>query len=166
MRKNAIGLIILGVFIVIQFIRPGRSVPAVDPAQDIRQVLQPPAEVSSLLKDACYDCHSYETKYPWYSQIAPVSWWLANHINEGREQANFSTFGALSAEDRAEVLEEAAEYVGNGEMPLDSYTWMHPEAKLNDGQRKLLVDWFNGAGGEGAQEVGAQGNEPEAGEED
>ncbi len=149
--KKIIGFALLGVIVVIQLIRPDQSNPPIDPALDIRQVLQPPADVHAVLKDACYDCHSNETQYPWYSQIAPVSWWLADHIQEGREHLNFSTFGNLAMKDRAEAMEEAAEEVQKGEMPLASYTWTHPAARLNADQRNLLVNWLN-ANGEGRAE--------------
>lgn len=143
MKKNIL-LALLGLLVVIQFIRPDTSTPAVDAAQDFCQMLQPPAEVETLLKVACYDCHSHETRYPWYNQIAPVSWWLANHVREGREHVNFSTFGALSAHDRAEVLEEAVEVIEAGEMPLNSYTWTHADARLSAEQKNTLVAWLKG----------------------
>lgn len=149
--KKIFWLALLGALVAIQLIRPGMTNPPVDQAQDIRQAMQTPADVQSILEAACYDCHSNETRYPWYSQVAPVSWWVADHIDEGREALNFSTFGALPAEDRAEALEESAEKVQEGEMPLDSYTWMHPEAKLNSTQRDLLIKWLNANGGEGAK---------------
>ncbi|MFN0015662.1 MAG: heme-binding domain-containing protein, partial [Saprospiraceae bacterium] len=95
----------------------------------------------------CYDCHSYETRYPWYAQIAPVSWWLSGHVKGGREHLNFNTFAALTAEDRAHALEEIAETVELGEMPLGSYTWIHSSARLSDEQKAALVAWANGAGG-------------------
>lgn len=155
--KKIIWLAIPIVLIAIQFIRPDTTVAPVDPAQDFRQVANPPAEIVSILESACYDCHSNETKYPWYSQIAPVSWWVANHVNEGREALNFSTFGMLSPGDRAEVMEESAEKIKEGEMPLPSYTWlgMHPEANLTTAQRELLAGWLNTLGGEGAENKSA-----------
>lgn len=151
--KKIFWLAIPAALLVIQFFQPDMSNPPVDPAQDIQQVANPPAEVQSILKAACYDCHSNESAYPWYSRISPVSWWVADHINEGREALNFSTFGTLSPGDRAEALEEAAEKVNEGEMPLNSYTWMHPEARLTAAQKDLLVGWLNASGGEG--EAGA-----------
>jgi hypothetical protein len=110
------------------------------------QVLQPPTEVATILKTACYDCHSYETRYPWYNQIVPVSWWLANHVREGREHLNFSTFAAISTGDQAEVLEEAVEEIQKDKMPLDSYTWTHADARLSAEQKNVLVAWLKNAG--------------------
>ena len=164
--KKIFWLAPLLLLLAIQLIRPNMKNPPVDPAQDLQAVANPPAEVMTVLKAACYDCHSNETKYPWYSQVAPVSWWVANHINEGREKLNFSTFGALSAKDRSEAMEESGEQVQKGEMPMESYTWMHPEAKLSPDQRKLLEQWFNANGGEGGEGGnGAEGTNNEASRE-
>ncbi|MCS7035270.1 MAG: heme-binding domain-containing protein [Saprospiraceae bacterium] len=143
MRLKHLLLGFLGLFILIQFIRPDKSAPTFASKQDISAVLETPAEVGAMLKAACYDCHSYQTRYPWYAEIAPVSWWLANHISEGREHVNFSTFGAMPTGERLEVLAECSEVVLDGEMPLRSYTWMHPEARLSAEQRRLLAEWFS-----------------------
>lgn len=137
----------LGALLAIQFIRPNTTNPSVDPALDFRQVAHPPADVQGILEAACYDCHSDETRYPWYSQVAPVSWFVVNHIREGREKLNFSTYGALSMHDQGEALEEASENIQEGEMPLDSYVWMHPEANLSATQRTTLLNWLNASGG-------------------
>lgn len=151
--------VLAGLLLLAQFVRPDQKNPAVDAAVDFQNIANPPAEVMTILKNACYDCHSFETKYPWYAQVAPVSWWLANHINEGREHLNFSTFGQLAAGDRAEALGEAGETVQEGEMPLSSYTWfgLHPEAKLSAAQQNTLVQWFNANGGKGAEVSGKEG---------
>ncbi len=145
-----------GLLLLIQFVRPDFSPRTVDPGIDLQQAANPPAEVLTILRNACYDCHSDETKYPWYSQVAPVSWWLANHVQEGREHLNFSKFGLLSAEERAEAMHESAETVQEGEMPLASYTWfgLHPEANLTAAQRNTLIAWFNANGGEGGDSAG------------
>lgn len=141
--KKIAWLVPLGILLAIQIFRPDMTNPKSDPGLDINQVLNPPQEVYQTLKTACYDCHSNETEYPWYSQIAPVSWWIVDHIQEGREHLNFSTLGSLSAEDRSEMLEEAAEAVQEGEMPLKSYTWVHPAAKLDIKSKDLLLNWLN-----------------------
>ncbi|MCB0528608.1 MAG: heme-binding domain-containing protein [Lewinellaceae bacterium] len=143
MNRKRLLLILLAVLVLIQFIRIDRSIPETDPKQDFAYAARPPAEVLTLIRDACYDCHSYETKYPWYSQVAPVSWWLKGHINEGREHFNFSTLGILDPHDLDGALESAAEVVREGEMPLRSYTWAHPEARLSDEQRALLAYWLD-----------------------
>lgn len=146
MLKKVIGGLGL-IFILIQFIRPGQTNPATDVQLDFSAVNNPPEEIKGLLKAACYDCHSNETVYPWYSQIAPVSWWLSAHVREGREHLNFSTFGQLSANDRAKAFEEVAEVIQEGEMPMASYTWTHLEARLSPEQKNSLVAWFSQSGG-------------------
>lgn len=143
MVKKYLWIILAAILLGIQLIRPDFQNPAADPAQDFKAIAKPPAEIAAILDAACYDCHSNQTRYPWYSQIAPVSWWLANHVREGREHVNFSSYGAYGADDQAEILEESAEVVSTGEMPLKSYTWTHAAARLSDAQRKQLADWFN-----------------------
>jgi hypothetical protein len=151
MFRKVLVLLVL-VAVAIQFIRPDRNNPKVNPAEDLVAVANPPAEVQSILKNACYDCHSNESVWPWYTNITPVNWFVANHIKEGREKLNFSTFGSLSAAERSEALGEAAETIQEGEMPLESYTLLHPEAKLNATQRQTLLNWLQA---NGEQEGGA-----------
>lgn len=98
-------------------------------------------EVTSILKSSCYDCHSNQTKLPWYSHVAPVSWLVAKDVNEGREELNFSEWTSYSKRKLIKKLEEMGEEVEEGEMPLGIYTVMHGNAKLSTEQRKLLVDW-------------------------
>ena len=135
-------IILLLALVVIQFIRPDRMVPDYDESQDFIASVNPPAEVAQLLKSACYDCHSWKTKYPWYDRIAPVSYWLSSHVNEGREELNFSLWGSYSPKRADHKLEESMELVEEGEMPLKSYTWTHAEARLNDAQRMQLIQFF------------------------
>ncbi|MBK8554629.1 MAG: heme-binding domain-containing protein [Lewinellaceae bacterium] len=149
-------IILLG----IQLIPGNISNPPFDPVQDVAVVTAVPAEVQTILKAACYDCHSNEVKSPWYAHVAPVSWWIGNHIIEGREALNFSTFGALQPKDRSEAMEEAAEKVREGEMPLNSYVWIHSEARLSQAQRNTLLSWLD------SQNAEAGGRNGESGEED
>jgi hypothetical protein len=95
-----------------------------------------------MLKNACNDCHSYDTNYPWYSKVAPVSWWIQDHIKEGRSHLNFSIWGSYKPKKAAHKMEECAEEVGEGKMPMNNYTWMHSEAKLSDAQLSELITWF------------------------
>ena len=139
--KKFLYLLLIAV-IAIQFFRIDTSVPEVSPASDFISITNPSNEVESILKTSCYDCHSYETKYPWYSNIAPVSWWLKYHINDGRKHLNFSIWGEYSSKKADHKLEECVEEVEEGEMPLGSYTITHSEAKLNSSQKKLLEDFF------------------------
>lgn len=153
-------LVLLLIVVLIQFLPVDRSVPTVNPSQDFVAVTNPPAAVATLIKQACYDCHSYETEYPWYSYISPVAQWLQGHVNEGREKINFSIWTTYSAADADEAMEEAVEEVGEKKvMPLKSFTWTHPEARLTDAQRTELTDWFR------KLRTGASGNGGDEGEE-
>ncbi|MBL7802321.1 MAG: heme-binding domain-containing protein [Saprospiraceae bacterium] len=156
---------LLGLLALAQFIRPEYSNPSVNPADDIQQVAGVPAEVMTVLRSSCYDCHSNETVYPWYSKIAPVSWWVVDHVQEGREKLNFSTFGQLNAGERADALEEAGETIQEGEMPLRSYTWLHPGAKLSAANKSLLLNWLQANGGEQGEGGGGPASET-AGDDD
>jgi hypothetical protein len=105
------------------------------------------AEVRSVLRRACYDCHSNETKWPWYTRIAPASWLIAKDTSEGREELNFSTWDRLSAGDQAEAIRKSWETVDEGEMPPWFYLPLHPEARLSADDRVLLRDWAASVGG-------------------
>lgn len=108
---------------------------------DIHKEMVIKVEVSHLLKSACYDCHSTEITYPWYSKIAPFSFWINHHIEDGSRHLNFSEWATYSAERKRHKLEEIYEEVEEGEMPLASYTWMHDEARLSQDQVEELVSW-------------------------
>jgi len=156
-RSTIIILITALVLVIIQFIPlEGREKAPLSPGNDITQVLPIPDETEMILRDACYDCHSDEVRYPWYAKVAPLSWWIQHHVNEGREHLNFSRFGELGMSKRDHKLEESIEMVKKEEMPLSSYTIMHPEAKLSMAQRVALTDFFSsgmaGVGGEDDEE--------------
>lgn len=129
---------VAGVLVVIQVVRPDHTNPPVT-----GQIKAPP-EVLTLLKRSCFDCHSNETTWPWYSQIAPVSWLVARDVKEGRKHLNFSEWEGYEAGRKAKKLEETASEVGEGGMPMEIYLPMHPDAKLSEGDRKVLVDWAKG----------------------
>lgn len=144
--KKILKRVLLGgalLLLVLQFFQIDKNNPPVDPTQDFVAMEQPPGEVAELVKEACYDCHSHQTEYPWYTNIAPLSWWIANHIDVGREHLNFSTWGAYEVGKKEHKLEECAEEVQEGEMPLQSFTWTHPEARLTQEQVDLLVRYFS-----------------------
>lgn len=133
-------IVFLGVFILLQFI-PRRGVTIeVNPAEDFNPE-RSTAELA-LLRAACYDCHSHETEYPWYYAVQPVALWMDRHVEEAREELNFSIWHVMSLSEQADRLEECAEVVAEEEMPLPSFTWTHPEARLSADERQLLVDWF------------------------
>lgn len=128
---------------LLQFWRPARNESLALSPTDLTLQYPVPAPVLALLKRACYDCHSNYTAYPWYANIQPVSWWLTQHVNEGKQHLNFSVFGAYSAKRAGKNAEEIADEVTHHDMPLPSYTWLHPEARLTPAEIKLLVDWAN-----------------------
>lgn len=100
-----------------------------------------PEEIAAKLRTSCYDCHSNETVYPWYSYVAPVSWLVKRDTNEGREHLNFSDWQTFDKADMAEAYYEIADEVGEGEMPMKIYPIMHPEAKLSKEDRQAMVAW-------------------------
>jgi hypothetical protein len=137
-------LILLAILVIIQFIRPERNLhPGKQPAS-MADLYPVPADVHGILTKACNDCHSNNTRYPWYSNIQPVTWWLQDHINEGKRALNFDEFRNYTRRRQAKKMDEVAELVEKGAMPLDSYTWIHKDAKLTDTEKKTLVDWANG----------------------
>lgn len=135
-------IVLLAVFVIMQFFGIDKTNPKIEKAKDLIAMTNPPAEIETMLRTACYDCHSHESTYPWYSNIAPVSWFLEDHIEEGREHLNFSKWGDYSEDKANHKLHECEEEVEEGEMPLDSYTWIHGDADLSDAQRKKLATWF------------------------
>ena len=140
-NKTKIGIGLLIIIVVMQFFRVDQSNGEANTSKDFIHMTQPAGEVKMILTSACYDCHSVRTEYPWYANIAPVSWWIKHHVDEGSEHLNFSVWGDYSAKRQDHKLEEIIEEVEEGEMPLKSYTWMHAEAKLSDEQKSALIDW-------------------------
>lgn len=140
MKKILIVLVVL--LILIQFFRIDKVNPPVNPGMDFLTIKETPQNTASLIRNACYDCHSNETKYPWYSNFQPVGWFLKDHIDEGRKKLNFSLFATYEPKRQAHKLHEAAEVTENGEMPMDSYLIGHPEAQITDEERKILADYF------------------------
>ena len=124
-----------GAFIAIQFVPVSRTNPPVQ--GDFRGS----TEVVSILRRACYDCHSNETVWPWYSRVAPLSWVIAHDVNEGRAVLNFSTWDQLSAEKQAEAVKESWEEVAEGKMPTWYYVALHPEARLSANDQSVLRAW-------------------------
>lgn len=128
-------MIVVGLAVAIQFYPVERTNPPV------RAEIQAPEKIRALLRSACYDCHSNETRWPWYSRVAPISWYLAHHVKGARGEFNFSEWDSISPEDTRELLEEMWEKVEKGEMPLPAYRVLHPESRLGDVQRVLFERW-------------------------
>lgn len=127
--------------VLMQFIHPVRLNPPAVGGRDLMAANPPPPKVAALLRAACYDCHSDEIKWPWYSHVAPVSWWLVGHINEAHEKLNFSKWPHDEPLRTKKKWRNISEQVSSREMPLPSYTWMHPAARLSAADRQLLVQW-------------------------
>lgn len=134
---------LLVAFGILQFFRGEYPEARLENPADIHQSVEISSEVSGLLRAACYDCHSMETNYPWYSKIAPISWTIIQHIREGREELNFSEWENMSRRSRVKMLKETAEEIEEQGMPHPQYLRAHPEARLTDVQRQLLIDWAN-----------------------
>lgn len=142
MKWKPVLIALIAIAVVIQFIRPDMAPVPVDPKQTIEAVVPVPPHIDSLIHHSCFDCHSNETRWPWYSQISPVSWWLKSHINDGRRALNFSEFAALPKKKQLKKLDDACDEVKKGDMPLKVYLPMHPAARLSDADRGALCTWF------------------------
>jgi hypothetical protein len=138
-KKILVGL--LFVFIFLQFIRPSRNISEGKSPNHISNKYAVPANVATVLEKACYDCHSNNTIYPWYTNIQPVGLWMQNHVNEGKGELNLDEFLTYSPKKAHHKLEEVMEMVKEGEMPLESYTWIHKNAKLSQEEKVALTDW-------------------------
>ena len=131
--------------IAIQSFRPERNRSDGPFPQDIAAAVPVPDSIHQLLRSACYDCHSNHTTYPWYAKLQPGGSYLAHHIKEGKAELNFHEFVAYSKRRQEGKLKAIAGQVKDGEMPLASYTWLHPEARLSDAQKAGIVAWARAA---------------------
>ncbi len=136
-------VVLLIILVLIQFVRIDKTNPTTDSTKDFIIVTNPDTETATILKTSCYDCHSNESTYPWYTNIAPVSWWIKHHIDEAREELNFSEWGNYKPKKANHKMEEAVELVEEGEMPMSSYTLIHGSAKLSEAQKEKLITFFN-----------------------
>lgn len=142
LTKKNIAIFLVFLLLAIQFIRIDKTTEPVNPATDFIALTSANAEVANTLKIACYDCHSNQPTYPWYTNIAPVSWWIKHHIDEGSHHLNFSIWGTYKEKRKNHKLDECVEMIEEGEMPMTSYTIMHGDAKLTDAQKLQLVEFF------------------------
>lgn len=139
LKKILIALLV--VFVIAQFFGPEKNEGDLTSMDAFYAETNPSPEVKKILEVSCIDCHSDVTKYPWYNNITPVNYWLASHVNEGKEHFNISKWEGSPTRRKDHKFEELIEMVEAKEMPLNSYTWTHTEAKLTDEQIKALVDW-------------------------
>jgi hypothetical protein len=138
--KN-IFIFLVGIAAVIQFARPSRTNPPVDPSREITTFHPATPVVSSALERSCNDCHSNRTAWPWYSDVAPASWLVAHDVSDGRSTLNFSEWGSYSLETRQKLLGEICESVKEREMPMPQYTLIHRNARLSASDIQALCSW-------------------------
>ena len=138
-KKLLIGLLVI--LVISQFIRPSLNKGQAHGPDNITSVVKVPDSIHSILQTACYDCHSNNTSYPWYSRVTPVNWWLNNHIDEGKKHLNFSIYAKYNFKQKEHKLEEIGETVAHHEMPIESYLLIHHEARLTREQRRAIIDW-------------------------
>lgn len=134
-------LAILAVLLIIQVIRPAKNQGEIYTENHISKLVDVPADVDQILKTSCYDCHSNNTHYPWYTNIQPVGWWMGYHVHEGTEELNFSEFKTYPLKKQLHKLEEVAEVIEEKHMPISSYLKMHKEAELSEEQSQKLISW-------------------------
>jgi flavodoxin len=137
-----IGVLIIILLIVIQFVQPVKNKSESLGADDISQVYQMPSGLHQTLVTKCYDCHSNNTSYPWYFNIQPIGWWLAAHVHDGKEELNFSEFRKYDAEQVRHKLDELKEVTEEGSMPLKAYTIFHDNAELTEADKQQILNWI------------------------
>ena len=140
-RIYVILLILLAAILLIQIFRPEKNLGVLETEADFLQVSGIPDTLKAVFLNSCYDCHSNCTRYPWYSQIAPVSWYLNKHIKEGRDHLNFSSWGILDKAQKISLLSEICEECEAGVMPLNSYLLIHRDARLRPDEIESICEW-------------------------
>lgn len=140
MKKILLALLI--VFIAIQFVQPAHNKTVQALPTDFGKLYAVPDSVKSVLQNACYDCHSNNTNYPWYSNIQPMAWMMATHITNGKEKLNFSDFDSNRTRKQISKLKEISNQIKDDEMPISSYKLMHKNARLSQNEKFLLMNWM------------------------
>ncbi|MGE8511764.1 MAG: heme-binding domain-containing protein [Chryseobacterium culicis] len=141
MKNILLGFVLI--FLLIQIIQPARNIDYGQvPSTDISKVYKLPENVQSVLTNSCYDCHSNSTHYPFYSYIQPLSYYLEKHIKKGKEELNFNEWGSYSRRKQTNKLESIVNQIQQKKMPLTSYTYLHPEAKLSEKQIEEMTSWI------------------------
>jgi hypothetical protein len=136
-------LFLLAAFVVIQFIHPKSNKSKGDQPNNIGKAFHVPDDVNSILTKACLDCHSNNTRYPWYSNIQPADWWMKGHIKNGKKGMNLDEYTNQRLRYQYHKMEDLIEQVKQGDMPLNSYTWIHKDAILSQAEKNTLLDWAN-----------------------
>jgi Haem-binding domain len=138
-----ISAILIVLLIVMQFFRPTKNINGSTAAfnNDISKVLNVPANVQLMMQTSCYDCHSNNSKYPWYANVQPVAWWLNHHIEEGKQEINFNEFATYRLRRQYRKLQEIVDQIKEDEMPMSSYTLIHKNATLSAEQKNIIITW-------------------------
>lgn len=138
--KKIVGFLAI-IFVIAQFFGPEKNQGELTSLTVFVNETNPPDEVHKILKESCFDCHSNVTRYPWYSSITPINYWMADHVKVGKKKLNFSKWAQYSLKRKEHKFEELYEEVEKKNMPLDSYTWTHAEANLTTNQINAIVNW-------------------------
>lgn len=143
MRVNKKKVLISAMVLIagMQLIRPAKNLSAGASPNDMNTKYPIPADVQTILKRSCYDCHSNNTNYPWYYEVEPMGWGMAWHTNDGKKHFNFDEFASYTPKRARHKLEELVKEVQEGEMPLSSYLWIHQDAKLTPEEVRKITNW-------------------------
>ena len=134
-------IVLVGLLLIAQFVRPARTNPPVDESQTIQARAQMTPDVAAIFDRSCRDCHSNKTVWPWYTNVAPISWFIANHVSEGRHSMNLSEWGRLDQDRQDRKLRQICDEIQDGAMPLSTYTPLHPGSTLSEQDKKTLCAW-------------------------
>ena len=134
-------LFLLAALVIVQFIHPKKNKAEGPQPNYIGNAFPIPADVKTILAKACNDCHSNNTRYPWYSMLQPVHWWMNNHIKDGKKGLNFDEYTSRSLRFQYHKMEDVIEQLKEGDMPLNSYTWIHKDAKLTVEEKTRITGW-------------------------
>ena len=135
---------IVTAFVFMQFFSIDKANPKVEKNADFILLENPPSQIAEMVRSACYDCHSNETVWPWYSNVAPISWVVEEHVIEGRDHLNFSYWSDFDEEDIADVSKAMIDEIQDGDMPLPGYNKIHTEANWTPEQKRELIKWLKG----------------------
>ncbi len=144
-RVKILAASLVGILVLIQFIQPTKTNPAIDPAREIGATLPPQPAVAAVLERSCNDCHSNHTVWPWYSNWAPVSWLVVHDVNDGRRKLNFAEWNGYTPDRQAKLLQRICKEASKGDMPVLPYSLMHPSARLTPSDVILLCTWTQSA---------------------
>lgn len=136
-------LIALAILLAIQLFQIDKTNKPINKNLDYVSITHAPKNIEKILEKSCYNCHSNQTIYPWYANVAPISWLVKSHINEGKKFLNFSEYGLYNVYQKDHINKGLYEVIKNGRMPLSSYLLLHQEDNLSKEQRQELLNWFS-----------------------